>query len=264
MRRYARLYVALIQNSVARDMQFKLNFILWIFVELLWFAMQLTFMSVLYLHTDSIAGWSKWQVVLLMGCSHFIQQVFTSIFLSNITELGENVRTGRLDFMLLLPVNTRFLLSVRRVDLGALVNAATAVAVILYSLRQLDWIPSLIQCAGFLFFCGTGVLIHYSLTFLLACVAFWTIRAQGVVWGYYNLFNLARLPESAFPRGPFRAVFTFVIPMLLVANVPAKTLLGTMETWHSGILMIAMSIICLVASECMWRWSVSRYTSASS
>src|SRR3954470_25079223 len=108
--RYASIYAALWRNSVVREMQFKTNFILWIIVELLWFALQLTFITVIYSHTDHIGDWTKWQVVFLIGTSNFIQQLFSSIFLSNLVQLSELIRTGRLDFMLLLPINTRFLI----------------------------------------------------------------------------------------------------------------------------------------------------------
>ena len=59
--------------------------------------------------------------------------------------------------------------------------------------------------------------------FMLASVSFWTVRAQGIVWGYYNLFNIARMPDEAF-RGAFKAVFTFALPVLLVSNVPVRVL----------------------------------------
>ena len=49
--RYLSIYGALWKNSVAREMGFKSNFLLWIFVEFLWFGLQLCFISVLYLHT---------------------------------------------------------------------------------------------------------------------------------------------------------------------------------------------------------------------
>ena len=123
IRKYCSLYGALWQNSVMRDMQFKMNFLLWIFVEFLWFGLQLAFVAVIYSHTDRIATWSKWEVVLLTGGSQFIQQVFHAIFLNNIVGLSEHIRTGRLDFMLLLPINSRFLISLRTVDLGSLVGA---------------------------------------------------------------------------------------------------------------------------------------------
>ena len=111
-----------------REMSFKSNFLLWILVELLWFGLQLSFIGVLYLHTDNIGTWTKWQVVMLIGGSHFIQQIYQAFFLVNCTNLSELVRTGKLDFLLLLPVNTRFLVSLRQVDLGAFVNASFALA----------------------------------------------------------------------------------------------------------------------------------------
>src|ERR1044072_6994402 len=111
--RYASIYVQLWNKFLAREMGFKSNFILWIIVELLWFALQLAFFNVIYSHTDTIAGWSRWEVVLLVGASHFIQQLFQAFFLTNCVNLSELVRTGKLDFMLLLPVKHRLLLSLR-------------------------------------------------------------------------------------------------------------------------------------------------------
>ena len=261
--RYFSIYFALWKNSVTRETMFKGNFLLWIVVELLWFALQLSFISVLYLHTDHIGTWSKWEVVLLVGASHFIQQMFQAFFLINCTNLSELVRTGKLDFLLLLPVNTRFVVSLRQVDLGAFVNAVWSVLVMGYAARQLHFVPTLLHVLGFLALCAAGVLIHYSLMFLLATISFWTVRAQGIVWGYYNLFNIARMPDEAFPRGIFKAVFTFALPMLLVSNVPVRVLLDRFST-QSCLLLLAMSVVCMVVSELGWRGSVRRYTSASS
>ncbi len=261
--RYLSVYAALWKNSVTREMGFKSNFLLWIVVELLWFGLQLCFISVLYLHTDQIGSWTKWQVVLLIGASHFIQQVFQAFFLINCTNLSELVRTGKLDFLLLLPVNTRFLVSLRQVDLGAFVNAASAVAVMTYAAHQLHLAPTLMQGLGFLALCAAGIAIHYSLMFLLASISFWTVRAQGIVWGYYNLFNIARLPDEAF-RGLFKAVFTFAIPMLLVSNVPVRLLADKLNSPGPVLLLVLMGAVCFCVSEWCWRASMRRYTSASS
>src|ERR1700679_1910770 len=145
--RHAGIYAALWRKSVVREMSFKSNFLLWIFVEFLWFALQLGFIGVIYLHTDHIASWSKWQVIMLVGASHFIQQIFQAFFLTNCVQLSELVRTGRLDFMLLLPMNSRFLISLRQVDLGGFVNAASALVVMGYSARQLHMVPDAAQIA---------------------------------------------------------------------------------------------------------------------
>src|SRR2546429_4881469 len=175
--RYLSIYAALWKNSVTREMIFKSNFLLWIVVELLWFGLQLSFIGVLYLHTEHIGTWTKWQVVMLIGGSHFIQQIFQAFFLINCTNLSELIRTGKLDFLLLLPVNTRFVVSLRQVDLGAFVNASLAVAVMGYAAWQMQFVPTLMQVLGFLALCVAGVMIHYSLMFLLASISFWTVRA---------------------------------------------------------------------------------------
>jgi ABC-2 type transport system permease protein len=261
--RYLSIYAALWKNSVAREMSFKSNFLLWIFVELLWFGLQLCFIGVLYLHTDHIGTWTKWQVVMLIGGSHFIQQLYQAFFLVNCTNLSELVRTGRLDFLLLLPVNTRFVVSLRQVDLGAFVNAASAVALMAYAAHQLHLALTLAQVLGFLALCVTGIAIHYSLMFLLASISFWTVRAQGIVWGYYNLFNVARMPDEAF-RGLFKAIFTFALPMLLVSNVPVRLLTDKLTSPGPVVLLLAMSVVCFCVSEWGWRASMRRYTSASS
>lgn len=261
--RYLGIYAALWKNSVTRETMFKGNFVLWIFVELLWFGLQLSFIGVIYLHTNHIGTWTKWQVVLLVGASQFIQQIFQAFFLINCANLSELVRTGKLDFLLMQPVNTRFVISLRQVDLGGFVNAASATAVIVYAARQLHLVPGIAQVLGFVGLCAVGILIHYSLMFALATISFWTVRAQGIVWGYYNLFQIARMPDEAF-KGLFKAVFTFALPMLLVSNVPARVLADKLNSPRLLLLLLGMGILCAALSEWIWRMSVRRYRSASS
>ncbi|MCC7373964.1 MAG: ABC-2 family transporter protein [Verrucomicrobiales bacterium] len=261
--RYLSIYAAFWRNSLVREMGFKINFVLWIVVEMLWFALQLAFMAVIYSHTDRIASWTKWQVVLLVGANHFVQQLFTALFMNNCVKLSENVRSGGLDFMLLMPVNARFLISLRHVDFGAFVNAGSAVAVMAYAGIQLGLHPSAVQLAGAGSLLLLGLSIHYSVMYILACISFWTVRAQGIVWGYYNLFQLARLPDEAF-RGMFRTVFTFVIPVLLVSNVPVKVLVEKLSSWTEIAWLGGLSVVIFAVSEAFWRWSVRHYGSASS
>ena len=263
LRRYLGIYGALIRYSVIHEMQFKVNFLLWIVVECLWFGLQLSFMAVLYGHTDSIAGWSRWEVVLLVGCNQFVQQLFHVFFVTNLSGLSELIRRGTLDLLILQPLNLRFLVSVKKFEIGNVANALFGLAVVFWALAKLGTWPTWLQWLGFGVVCLAGLLLHYSLTFILACVAFWAVRAQGILWGYYNLFNIARLPADAFPRGAYRAVFTWVLPMLLVANVPARLLAGTLTDGSALVALLALAAVTFVLSELVWRWSLRHYTSAS-
>ena len=217
----------------------------------------------IFSQTGTVGTWTVWQVVLLTGASNFIQQIYQAFFLVNCTNLSELVRTGKMDFLLLLPVNTRFLVSLRQVDLPSFANAAFAVCVMLYAAGKLHLQPTAGQLLGFAALCGVGLLVHYSLMFMLATVCFWTVRAQGIVWGYYNLFNIARMPDEAF-RGAFKAVFTFALPVLLVSNVPVRVLADKLTSPFAWLVLLGLGIIWAFISEWFWRFSIRRYTSASS
>jgi ABC-2 type transport system permease protein len=149
------------------------------------------------------------------------------------------------------------------VDLGSFVNAATALVVMGYAVHQLDLQLTPARLLAFSALCLCGILVHYSLMFLLASISFWTVKAQGIVWGYYNLFQLARMPDEAF-RGLFRVVFTFVFPVLLVTNVPVRVLAEKLDSPFWPCLLVLLAALCLVLSEWGWRLSLRRYTSASS
>ena len=263
LKRYLRIYAMLWRNSVTREMSFKGNFILWIIVELLWFGLQLSFVGIVFAQADQVGTWTKWQAVMLVGASNFIQQMYQAFFLMNCTNLSELVRSGKLDFLLLLPVNTRFLVSLRVVDLGAFANAAFGLTVMIYAMHRADAHPTFAQVCGFGALCVVGIFIHYSLMFMLATVSFWTVRAQGIVWGYYQMFNIARLPDEAF-KGVFKGVFTFVLPVLLVSNVPVRVLTDKLTSPWPWLALLVVGAVWAGISEWFWRWSVRRYTSASS
>ena len=58
MKRYLEIYGIMFRNSLIREMSFKANFILWMIVEILWFAGQIVFIDVLYLYVNKIGDWT--------------------------------------------------------------------------------------------------------------------------------------------------------------------------------------------------------------
>jgi ABC-2 type transport system permease protein len=59
-------------------------------------------------------------------------------------------------------------------------------------------------------------------------------------------------------------VFTFVLPVLLVSNVPVRLLTDTLHSRGWLLVLLVMAVVCALTSEWVWRNSLRRYTSASS
>jgi len=264
MNRYVAIYRLTARNSLIREMSFKLNFLLWMFVELLWFVGQLAFIEVLYGQVDAIAGWTKWQVVALVGVHQIIGQLFQAFFYLNIANLPELVRTGRLDLMLTLPMDAQFAVSTRQVSFDCVVNSFVGVAIVTFAMVKLGTWPGAVQLAMFACAVPFGIAVHYAVMFGLSCMSFWIIRAQSFIHGYFNLFHIGRYPEAVF-RGAFRFIFTWLVPIILVSNVPAKILARPFESpWAGLATLAAATVIVLAATRALWLLGLRRYGSASS
>ncbi|MEI6560621.1 MAG: ABC-2 family transporter protein [Verrucomicrobiota bacterium] len=267
MRRYFAIYAIMFRNSLIREMSFKANFLLWIVVELLWFLGQIVFIEVIFQYVDAIGDWSKWEMILLIGTHQLISQIFQAFFYLNVVNIPEMVRTGRMDFMMLLPIDTQFAVSTRQFGFDSVINAGVSVFIIGLALGKLGIHPSAPQMLLYAAAVGFGITIHYSIMFFLTTLSFWIVRAQGLVYGYYNLFNIARYPDSIFKgAGAFKFVFSWIIPVILVANVPARVLIGAAKgdifppLLHLG----AATFVALSLNRLLWKLALSRYTSASS
>jgi ABC-2 type transport system permease protein len=264
MRRYIEIYSIMLRNSLIREMSFKANFLLWMIVEVLWFCGQIVFFSIIFGQVDRIGDWSKWEVVLLVGTHQIIAQLFQAFFFVNVANIPELVRTGRLDSLLVLPIDSQFAVSTKQFGLDSVINAVLGGIVVLVSLSQLGIVPNPTTIVLYTIALGFGVAVHYSIMLSLAAVSFWIVRAQGLVYGYFNFLNIARYPDVIFPR-VFRFVFGWIIPVVIIANIPARLLIKPLDQpgWLMLHLITASSIIFLL-SRAFWHFALRRYSSASS
>src|ERR1700681_4958383 len=254
----------MLRNSLIRELSFKANFLLWMLGEVLWFVGQIVFFSIIFGNVDRIGDWTKWEVVLLIGTHQMIAQLFQAFFFVNVAAIPELVRTGKLDSLLVLPVDSQFAVSTKQFGLDSVVNAALGGVVVVVSLSQLHITPSASMVLLYLVAVCFGVAVHYSIMLSLAAVSFWIVRAQGLVYGYFNFLHIARYPDVIFPR-LFRFVFGWIIPVVIVANIPARLLIKPLG--HPGWLMFHLVLAGAIAfclSRIFWRFALRHYSSASS
>jgi len=264
VRRYIDIYSIMLRNSLIREMSFKANFLLWMIVEILWFCGQILFFSIIFGQVNRIGDWSKWEVVLLVGTHQIIAQLFQAFFFVNVANVPELVRTGKLDSLLVLPLDSQFAVSTKQFGLDSVINALIGAAVVLLALTRLQITPSAGSVLLYLIALGFGVAVHYSIMLSLAAVSFWIIRAQGLVYGYFNFLNIARYPDVIFPK-LFRFVFGWIIPVVIVANIPARLLIKSLGQpgWLMFHMIVAGTIAAMI-SRAFWRFALRHYSSASS
>ena len=172
MRRYIEIYSIILRNSLIRDMSFKANFLLWMVVEVLWFCGQIVFFSIIFGNVDRIGDWTKWEVVLLVGTHQIIAQLFQAFFFVNVANIPELVRTGKLDSILVLPIDSQFAVSTKQFGLDSIANALLGAVVVLVSLFKLNVVPNSLSILLYVVALGFGIAVHYSIMLGLAAFSF--------------------------------------------------------------------------------------------
>src|SRR5215213_7496798 len=142
---YFRVFLTFVRNSLVRDMMFPANFIIETISSFGWVMMNVGFYLLIFKYTAQIGGgssdgaaWDKYQFFVFISTSMFINSVVQMFFMTNADEFSELIRTGALDFALLKPIDTQFLISLRKVEWASLANFLVAAVLMAYALPNVE------------------------------------------------------------------------------------------------------------------------------
>jgi len=269
--RYPRLLLTFARNSLIRDMTFRSNFIIEVLSSMSWMLMNLGFYTLIFKYTQEIAGWHQYQFFVFIATTMFINSLVQAFFMPNAQELSELVRTGGLDFAMLKPIDTQFLISLRKIGWSSLGNFCVACLLLGYSLAHLEGAgPSPWAIVLYPVYVIAGVLILYSVMITLAATSIWLGRNQSLYDFWFYITNFSRYPMEiyggSFAGDSLRRIFTFVIPILVVINVPARIMAKPLSPESAPLVVFALfaTMTSLAGSRWIFKRALLSYRSASS
>jgi ABC-2 type transport system permease protein len=262
-------------------MSFRWNFILECLSSVSWVLMNLGFYLLIFQYTREIgygSGWGKYEFFVFLATTMFVNSMVQAFFMPNAEEFSELIRTGNLDFALLKPIDTQFLVSLHRVEWSALPNFLVGLSLLGFSLVQLTTRPvqplelQAVTLLLYPFYVLCGVAIMYSLMIALAATSIWLGRNQSLYDFWFYITNFSRYPMEIYTGRwgtPLRAMFTFVIPVLVVVNVPARLLalplcFDSPAAWWLPVFAVLATIGSLIAARLVFLAALHSYRSASS
>ena len=266
--RYLRLLASLGRFTLARELSFRGNFLVKVSVEVIWLGILLAFYETIFARTKTVADWPKDHYLFFVGCFFALNGLIEMLFLENCNEFSELVRTGDLDFLLLRPIDEQFLITCRRVDWATAPNVVMGFGVMGFALWRMGWHFEATRVIAFFatFACGTA--IAYSFMLILTTSAVWMVRNQSLMEMWWLFSSLARYPKEIFLGSGAGAsslgfIFTFLLPILLVANVPAGAMVRVFNPWMVGYTLLATAVL-LWGSRRFFQYALRSYRSASS
>jgi ABC-2 type transport system permease protein len=262
IKKYLRIFGAFFRASFIADIEFRFNFILRIFTDLLWYASHILLFEVLYLQTSTINGWTLPETRVFLGVLFVVDAMWMILFSENLDQFSEKVRKGDLDLNLVKPINSQFMLSFKKISTAFFFNFTVANAFLIYALLHVETTITPSRLILLALIIPASLIIVYSLRFLFACITIIFTNTDNITFLWYQIYKLGTRPDSIYPP-IIRYVILSLMPVGFVASVPASLVLGKANPWLA-LAALFIGALNLYLTHRFWNYSLKHYTSASS
>ena len=262
MKHYLLVYKKLIKLNFATWVIYRGNFINSLIGSTIWGVFHFISIIILTSKISSVYGWTRNELIMLTASFSFLWGFFHLFFAINFEEMAEIINRGNLDQFLLKPLDPQFLLSFNRINFSGFIRTIIGSIVLLYIIVSKHMQVSLINILEFLLLVGCGLILIYSIWFLLATVIIWFPKLTNLVAFLFHISGISRYPpEIVKELNTF--TFIFLLPLVIFVSTPTKALLNRL--FYGDVFeLVFFMILLLLASRKFWKFALRYYTSASS
>ncbi|MBB6695237.1 ABC-2 family transporter protein [Cohnella xylanilytica] len=262
-RRYLRIYLFFLKNSVISMMEYRINFLFGILIEIGYLAIKFSYVYVIYRIGVSVNGLTPDEILLFVGAFTIMAGLYSMLFHSNFYMLPEHVRTGTLDLMMTKPVSLQFMATLRSIQIGyAVPNVIGGTAMVVWGWREAGVPATFGNVSLFVLYLLIGLLMTYAVFLAPQLIAFWTVKTNGINEASNALFDFNQMPMAIYSKW-IQRVGTFFIPVFLITNLSPLSVLGRLTSWQLAWGLVA-PVVFLALVRWIWTAAVRNYASASS
>lgn len=260
MQRYFKILRLFWSTAIATELEYRLNFLIATVTSIANLVGSLFGLSLFYRTGYTFDGWNWQEATIVLGLFTLLQGFSATFLVPNLNSIVKQVEQGTLDFVLLKPISSQFWLSTKTISPWGFPDLLFGIILIVYAGNKLgltwsDYLSSLIPLSF-------GIVILYSLWFILGATSIWFVKVYNVTEVLRGLLEAGRYPMVAYPA-IYRFFFTFVVPVAFLTTIPAQAMLDRSEViW--GISAAILAGLLFVFSILFWRFALRFYTSASS
>ena len=262
IRKYLKVYSKFLYTSLASEFEYKANIIIDFITSLFSLIGSIFLLSIFFQNSENIGGWDFEQALIIQGIYTLLNGITNTWFNPNLTEIVKHIREGTLDFVLLKPIDSQFIISFKKINPSGILEIMLGLILLFYCIK----INQININFSFLFLCLITIIcsicVLYSLWFLISTTTIWFVKTWNATEVLRSFLYIGRFPLSSFSFS-LRIFFSVFIPIAFITTIPSEVFLGIALFWKI-FLEIIVSCIFLFISRKFWLFALKFYTSASS
>ena len=261
--KYIRLYIMFLKNNIERELQFRFNFWVHMFTVVVGYFGNVLFYYFLYGHVDQIAGWRRYEIYILLATIWIVDSIFGGVFFFNLIKVPAKVKKYELDYDLLKPVSSIFMLSLRNFDLGLFAGVFFGAALLIFSIVKISLTINIFSIIIYIVLIISGVMILYSVLFIMVTFSIKFVRINGLIQMFWTLVDLGKNSHSIYPAA-IKCILISLMPFLIIYNFPTIALLDKHYIFGMNLFTtvggaIVISVILLLGAIKFFRRTIKYY-----
>jgi ABC-2 type transport system permease protein len=261
MGRYLRLLRLFARTELQFALEYRVNLVLEVMQMVVVSGTSIAAVLILFAYTQVMNGWTLGQMVVLLGVYYVVQGAEELVMQPSFERFMEHVREGTLDFILLKPVSSQFMVSFRHFQTVQSLQVVMGLGITAFGLANLSTNVTLASALAFAVTLACGFVLIYALLLVLSTLAFWIVRVDNLLAIFWAFIDAGRFPIDIYP-GWLRLTMSTVVPVGIAVTVPAKAIAGLVDAQTIG-LVLAATLTAWVLSRAFWKRGLRSYTGAS-
>ncbi|MBN2118993.1 MAG: ABC-2 family transporter protein [Anaerolineales bacterium] len=257
-----KLLSAFLKVNIQMSLAYRADTVVNILLNLMWLGWELLSLGIIFSNTDTIGGWGFGELIALLGVFRLVHTLMIALIWPNTEKFNQSIRDGSMDYTLLQPVNSMFLVTFSRITVWRAWDLILAAILIVIGVNMAGDTTTLLSVLTFILLTVSGTIVIYSLWIVLIALTFWFTKFDNNVTILQALLDAGRYPVTVYPVW-LRILVTFIIPIAVATTVPLQALRGDLNLSRVLMFLVIGLASFLVASQ-VWKRGLKQYSGASS
>ncbi|MBP6208746.1 MAG: ABC-2 family transporter protein [Anaerolineales bacterium] len=257
-----KLLSSFLKVNIQMSLAYRADTIVNILLNLMWLGWELLSLNIIFSNTTTIGGWGFGELIALLGVFRLVNTLMIALIWPNTEKFNQSIRDGSMDYTILQPINSLFLVTFSRITVWRIWDLLLAVILIVAGINLAGDIVTPLNILTFILLAISGMVIIYSLWIVLIAMTFWFTKFDNNVTILQALLDAGRYPATVYPAW-LRVIVTFIIPIAVATTVPLQALRGELGP-DQILLFFVVSIISFWVASKIWQQGLKRYSGASS
>ena len=256
---YLKLLFLFARLSLQSQLEYRINFISGMGIELAWMTIKLTYLVVVMQTGKNIGDLTPDMVMMFIGVYIFMTGIW--MFISGVNSITGNILSGQFDMLLIKPGSPMFLQTFGSFNYGmCFVNCIAGIILICVSWVNVGIPFTFINAAGFLFYMVLAMILTYAAAMIPALLIYWVTSTGNVYSLFASLWDFNNMPMKIYNK-TVQNIGTFIIPVFMLTNWSGLFVFGQLSLLEKMWGIIAPFIILAIA-RIMWVRGLKKYASA--